>query len=245
MKSVWWYASSGVLLALLIIDLLSFPIEAIEDKEQDISIQAQAEPKLSLAQVSLPKVPQEFEQDLDTESNSSSVAKGIEGVEVKPQHHVSTDSLAKLKSDAFLISMPLDQMQHNALGTFLYQCVGIGFGSITYNKAAAELIYLSKSRTTPSKILRRVNKTLFSFEKQLTTAYEKQNNLVRLYPMWFDLQLVEMINSHSPQSELKSFTAEYELNNKRLWLKNIVINGQDIAGKWLLANGANASCQAM
>ena len=140
------------------------------------------------------------------------------------------------------INLPGDSRMRERIGRYLYQCVGIGFGVLKQSQGDYELTVLKESQYSASQILRRVEQNFYVNEKHWQRSVGDTGEFVRVYPRWLDDKLVSLIEQNMHSDSLSSFTASYQLNNRKLQLIDIYINDTAVNQVWTLAQAGDLLC---
>ena len=141
------------------------------------------------------------------------------------------------------ISMPTNAQHIRKLGKFLYQCVNIGFGHVLDDKSNTSIQIIHDAASPKSNIYRRTQQALFPNERHWQQLYGRHARYLRIYPAWFDKNLISYINQNLHGDTLQSLKASYSLRNNVLQLVDISINDRPISQSWALVNGYELGCR--
>ncbi|GEM_PF-6077223 len=140
------------------------------------------------------------------------------------------------------ITMPSDRRQFNSIGRYLYQCVNIGFAHLQKSEETDSIKVIHDTKYQNSSIFRSTQNALFSNEKHWQRIHGADKQYLRIYPVWFDQNLLLYVNQNLKGEALRSLSATYILSNQLLQLKDIKLNGQTLPQVWTLADGYELGC---
>jgi hypothetical protein len=151
--------------------------------------------------------------------------------------------LADFSHSEVSISLPTQASIRDQVVTFLYQCVGIGLASLNPHSGGHELMPLTPMPKQASHLLRRISGEVGSRERQLKQAYAPNQALIRVYPLHFDRALSANLVNALEDAKLSQFLGQYDLVGRRLYIQNMILNGRQLSGKWLIFDGYAQPCR--
>jgi hypothetical protein len=153
--------------------------------------------------------------------------------------------LGKLSSANLRLSFPDDFYASMRILNYMHQCVGIGIGAFDNSASPKDLTFLGgkgnnkrqqEGKHGYSKIVRFASGIQTKNEQALLQAYAPGQQLVRLYPLWFDHELSGKIASQIGTQSLSQLSGTYVLKGNTLFLANISLNQKSVEGIWVLSH---------
>lgn len=153
--------------------------------------------------------------------------------------------LGKLSSANLRLSFPDDYYASMRILNYMHQCVGIGIGAFDNSASPKGLTFLGgkgnnkrqqQGKHDYSKIVRFASGIQTKNEQALLQAYAPRQQLVRLYPLWFDHGLSGKIASQIGTQALSQLSGTYVLKGNTLSLVNIRLNQKPVEGTWALSH---------
>jgi hypothetical protein len=153
-----------------------------------------------------------------------------------PATETQYKQLSQLGTANLRLRFPNDWRTTEQILRFMHECIGISLGAYDVSKEDAnKLTLLTENQQDYSQIMRVVSGQQTKRETNLLKVYAPGQQLVRLYPSWFDYAMSAKIADVIGMQALTQLSGTYQLRGNELLLLNVSINDQMVAGNWSLA----------